>query len=387
MTYGDLREDVTSVLRDAKTVEREVEIASGNTTFIMRIRPYRTLDREVDGVVITFVDISGRKKIEEVLREHAAIVEFSQDALISLTLDGVIRSWNPGAEHLFGYSAAEAIGKPMGFLGGLDLTDEQRGLIELAKTGKSAGPAGTVGVRQNGAKMDIELAVMPIRGSDGTVTALALSARDIAERKEADAHRTLLLRELSHRVKNALATVQAVATHTLKMSASPEAFAESLSSRLMALAKTHDLLTRSEWQGASLGDVVEAELEPYQSDSHTRWTTDGPVILLGAKAAVALGMAFHELATNAAKYGALSVPNGRVEVTWEQRSDKTGSRLHLLWVEAGGPPVLGSVRKGFGTRLITDGLAYELDAEVTLEFDAMGVRCAVDVPLNETEGR
>ena len=97
-------------------------------------------------------------------------------------------------------------------------------------------------------------------------------------------------------------------------------------------------------------------------------------------------MAFHELATNAAKYGALSVPNGRVEVTWEQRSDKTGSRLHLLWVESGGPPVLGPSRKGFGTRLITDGLAYELDGEVTLEFGATGVRCAVDVPLSETEG-
>lgn len=386
MAYGDLREDVMSVLRDAKTVEREVEIASGDATFIMRIRPYRTLDRAIDGVVITFVDISGRKKIEEALREHAAIVEFSQDALISMTLDGVVRSWNPGAEHLFGYSAAEAIGKPVEFLGGFDRADEHSELIEQAKAGKSAGPVGTVRVRQNGANVDVELAVMPIRGSDGTVTALALSARDIAERKEADTHRTLLLHELSHRVKNALATVQAIAAQTLRTAPTPEAFAPSFSARLMALAKTHDLLTRGEWQGALLRDIVEAELAPYQNEAHTRWSCKGPAIRLAAQTALALGMAFHELATNAAKHGALSVPNGRIEVTWEQRADKAGDRLHLVWVEVGGPPVRRSGRKGFGTRLISDGLAYELDGEVALEFDPAGVRCAVDVPLTQPEG-
>jgi two-component system, chemotaxis family, CheB/CheR fusion protein len=386
MTYGDLREDVMSVLRDARMVEREVEIASGSATFIMRIRPYRTLDHAVDGVVITFVDITGRKKMEEVLREHAAIVEFSHDALISMTLDGVIHSWNPGAEHLFGYSAAEVIGKPISFLGGPDRTGAHGSLIEQAKAGKRAGPIEAVCVQQNGANVDVELAVMPIRGSDGAVTALALSARDIAERKAADTHRTLLLRELSHRVKNALATVQAVATQTLKTAASPEAFAESFSSRLMALAKTHDLLTRGEWQGTLLQDVIEAELAPYQNAARTRWSCAGPAIRLAAKTALALGMAFHELATNAAKHGALSVPNGRVEVTWEQRAGKAGNRLHLLWIEAGGPPVLRAGRKSFGTRLISDGMAYELDGEVALEFDAAGVRCVVDVPLIEPEG-
>ena len=385
MTYGDLREDVMSVLRNHRTIEREVEIASGNATFIMRIRPYRTLDREVDGVVITFVDISGRKKIEEVLREHAAIVEFSQDALISTTLDGIIRSWNPGAEHLFGYNAAEAIGKPIGLLCDLDLTDEQSGLIAQAKAGKSAGPVGTVGVRQDGAKVDIELAVMPIRGPDGTVAALAVSARDIAERKEADVHRSLLLRELSHRVKNTLATVQAVAIQTLRTTASPDDFAESFSSRLMALAKTHDLLTQSEWQGALLRDIVEAELAPYQNEAHTRWRCDGPATRLAAKTALALGMAFHELATNAAKHGALSVPNGRVAVSWDRRPDGAGDRLHMAWVETGGPPVVKSGRMGFGTRLIGDGLAYELDGEVALEFEAAGVRCAIDIPLLQPE--
>jgi two-component system, chemotaxis family, CheB/CheR fusion protein len=214
-----------------------------------------------------------------------------------------------------------------------------------------------------------------------------VSARGIADRKAADTHRSLLLRELSHRVKNALATVQAISTETPRMSATPEAFATSFSARLMALAKTHDLLTRGEWQGAALRDIVEAEFEPYQNDAHTRWTADGPVTLLTAKFVLALGMAFHELATNAGKHGAWSVPNGRVAVIWEQRTGKTGRRLHLLWVEAGGPPALGTGRKGFGTRLISRSLAYELDGEVTLEFAATGVRCAIDIPVSETEGR
>jgi two-component system, chemotaxis family, CheB/CheR fusion protein len=385
INYGDLREDVLTVLRDLKTVEREVEIASSGATFIMRIRPYRTLEHAVDGVVITFVDISGRKKMEETLREHAAIVEFSQDALISMTLDGVIRSWNPGAEHLFGYTAQEAIGKPIAFLGGADRNDKQSALIEQAKDGKVAGPVGAVRLRQGGENVDVELAIMPIRGSDGAVTALALSARDIAERTAADTHRTLLLRELSHRVKNALATVQAVAMQTLRTATTPKAFAASFSARLMALAKTHDLLTQGEWQGAALRDVMNAELTPYQNESHTRWNCDGPVIQLEAKTALALGMAFHELATNAAKHGALSIPSGHVYVTWERQVNEAGSRLHLVWAEREGPPVQISSHKGFGTRLISDGLAYELDGEVRLDFDAAGFRCVIDVPLSRQE--
>jgi two-component system CheB/CheR fusion protein len=324
--------------------------------------------------------------MEEALREHAAIVEFSHDALISMTLDGVIRSWNPGAENLFGYSASEAIGKPITFLGDVDGTKEQDALIAQAKAGKVTGPIGAVRLRQGGSNVDVELAVMPIRGTDGAVTALALSARDITERKEADLHRTLLLHELGHRVKNALATVQAIATQTLKAAATPEAFAVLFSARLVALAKTHDLLTRGEWQGAALQDIVEAELEPYQNESRTRWRCDGPVLRLDAQKSLALGSAFHELATNAAKHGAFLVPSGHVEVTWERRQSATGLQLYLLWAETGGPRVQKSGRSGFGTRLIGDGLAYELDGEVALDFDAAGVRCVIDVPLVEPEG-
>jgi two-component system CheB/CheR fusion protein len=386
LVYHDLRDDVLSVLRELKFVEREVEIANESLTFIMRIRPYRRLDKRAEGVVITFVDISERRKAEEVLREHAAIVEFSQDALLSLTLGGVIRSWNPGAQRLFGYSAREAIGRSFSFLASAKSIDAHNGMIEQAKAGTVAGPIGTSCLRKDGGDIAIELSVMPIRGNDGAVTTLALSARDIAERKSADAQRILLLAELSHRVKNALATVQAVATETLRSAPTPEAFTTVFSARLLALAGTHDILTRAEWQGAALREALESELAPYQNDEQSRWCGTGPVILLDAKTTLALGMAFHELATNAAKYGALSLPGGCVNVTWEVRKRGTGNRLYLVWAENGGPAVKKPDRRGFGTRLIADGVGYELDGIVELDFDVAGLRCIIDVPLNIAGG-
>jgi two-component system, chemotaxis family, CheB/CheR fusion protein len=371
-----------SVLKSLTLVEREVDVAKSGASFIMRIRPYRTIDRGIDGVVITFVDISHRKKTEETLREHASIVEFSSDALVSLTLAGVVRSWNPGAERLFGYSASETIGRLISDVAGLGWVGEQIAVIEDANAESVLGPFETIATRQDGAFLDVELTLMPIFGSNNTIAALAMSARDIGERKNADTHRELLLRELSHRVKNALATVQSIATQTLKGASTPEAFGISFSARLMALANTHDLLTQGEWQGAGLADVIDAELAPYQSDSNPRWRGEGPSIMLDAKTALALGMALHELATNAAKYGAFSFPSGRVEVTWQRQNGEKGDRLHVLWAEIDGPPVEKPRRKGFGTRLIGDGLAYELDGQVEIDFNPEGLRCTIDVPLD-----
>ena len=383
--YRDLETDVATVLRKVSVIEREVQLADSGATFIMRIRPYRTLDRRVDGVVITFVDITARKDAEDALREHAAIVEFADDALIGLTLDGIVRSWNPSAERLFGYAARRAVGQPFSFLVADDRVEEQKALLGQARAGKIAGPIETPRLRRDGSEVAIDLTVVPIRGADGAVTSLAAAARDIAERKLAETHRTLLLHELSHRVKNVLASVQSIALQTLRTVSNPDAFPATFVARIMALSNTHDLLTRSEWQGAALRDVIEAELAPYQNDTRSRWTVAGADIQLDAKTALALGMAMHELATNAAKYGALSVQAGQVEVNWRNQSTKTGSRLHLSWIESGGPHVAQPTRKGFGTRLIAEGLALELDGDVRIDFDPAGVRCTVDVPLRPPE--
>jgi two-component sensor histidine kinase len=127
--------------------------------------------------------------------------------------------------------------------------------------------------------------------------------------------------------------------------------------------------------------VIEAELAPYQSAGHKRWATGGPAIRLKPKIALALGMAFHELATNAAKYGALSTPTGHIEVRWRSLKAASGRRLHLSWVESGGPTVKKPLRKGFGSRLVADGLAFELDGDVRIDYAPTGVRCTVDSPL------
>ena len=266
LSYGNLREDVSNVLRDRGLIEREVQVTGEDATFIMRIRPYNTVDGVVDGVVITFVDISEHKRTEMILREHAAVVEFAHDALVGVDLDGSVRSWNPAAGKLFGYPAAVAIGQPVSLLAAADRSGEQAAMLDQARAGRVAGPVETVCRRQNGTDVPVELTVMPIRSPDGTVVALAAEAQDISERKHAEARRELLQHELTHRVKNTLANVQSLAMETLRTAPTLDAFRETFLSRLVALSKTHKLLTQREWEGAALRDVVETELAPYLGD-------------------------------------------------------------------------------------------------------------------------
>jgi two-component sensor histidine kinase len=203
---------------------------------------------------------------------------------------------------------------------------------------------------------------------------------DLSDRKEADKRQQLLLEELNHRVKNTLATVKALSAQTLRTAVSPEAFGEAFEGRLLALSQTHNLLNRSCWSGASLRDILMQELSPYESAESGRFLLDGDDIRLRPVAAVTLGMAFHELTTNAAKYGALSVPGGSVRVAWRQGAP---GRLQLDWQESGGPQVRPPQRRGFGSSLIEQTLAGEVCGEVRLEFLAQGLHCVLDVLLEQ----
>ncbi len=382
LNYHDLQIDVRKVLQELSVIEREVWVADTGTTFIMRIRPYHTVDGVIDGVVITFVDITALRRTEEALKEHPAIVEFAQDALISVSREGNVRSWNPGAERLFGYPAHQAIRRPIAFLIVSDATNQPAASIAQALNGEAAGAVEMVHKRPSGTEVPIEMTAMPIRDADDAIVAVAITARDISERKRAEAHSTLLLHELSHRVKNLLATVQSLAMETLRTAPTLEAFKDAFIARLMALSSTHGLLVEREWRDAGLQDVLAAELAPYQAEGQTNWTATGPNLRLSPKMAVALGMGFHELATNAVKFGAFSVPTGHVDIEWSEHVDDSGRRLHLTWTERGGPTVAETVHKGFGSRLIAEGLAYELDGDVRLEYHPEGVRCTIDVPMD-----
>jgi two-component sensor histidine kinase len=214
-----------------------------------------------------------------------------------------------------------------------------------------------------------------------------LAAEDeVAARQEVEAQRKLLLDELNHRVKNTLATVQSIARQTLREGRSLLTVRETFQSRLISLSQTHDLLTRDHWRGAGLAELVRMELAPYSGGAPGRVLAEGPDVWLSPSVALALGMALHELATNAAKYGSLSLPDGRVEATWTLPDSKS-PRLVLSWREVGGPPVTTPTHEGFGTRLITSGLKRQLRGEVNIQYLPAGLRCTIDIPLQDAERR
>lgn len=210
----------------------------------------------------------------------------------------------------------------------------------------------------------------------GRAVRMAGISLDITARRAAEERQALLIHELNHRVKNTLATVQSMAMQSLRSAEDPLAANAAFLDRLMALSRVHDLLSEGVWEGASLSDVVRRTLEPYVQDL-SRLTVLGPAVHLVPNAAVTLNLALHELATNAMKYGALSVPAGRVDITWRAE----GAVLVIDWREAGGPPVEAPKRRGFGSRLIERGLAHEL-GEARLAFPPEGLWCQISVPID-----
>jgi two-component sensor histidine kinase len=204
----------------------------------------------------------------------------------------------------------------------------------------------------------------------------------LEERKQTAARQTLLIRELHHRVKNTLATVQALVGATVRSTTTVEEFYRAFSARVVSLANTHSLLTEDYWQTASLREMLTNELGPYDDDAG-RVVLNGPLVELSSDLAVPTGMAIHELTTNAAKFGALSVPTGRVEVAWNIERQDNSRKLRLEWVERGGPPVEPPQRKGFGSTLLQRVLTAQAQAEIHIDFEKAGLRFKMDAPLIE----
>ena len=196
----------------------------------------------------------------------------------------------------------------------------------------------------------------------------------------------LMVNELNHRVKNTLATVQSIVAQTLRGADVPADVRETLTSRVMALSRAHDVLTDEQWAGAELREIAFQAAVPYQAgDAEERFLLDGPAVRLPPKTAIAVALAFHELATNAAKYGALATPAGRVELTWTLRGQGERKMLRIRWEESGGPAVTPPKRTGFGTRLIERGLAADLRGRVVLSFPPDGVVCEIEAEVGDEE--
>jgi two-component sensor histidine kinase/PAS domain-containing protein len=224
----------------------------------------------------------------------------------------------------------------------------------------------------------------PICDKDGAVTGIFVAGYDVTEQKRSEAHRQLLIRELSHRVKNTLAIVQAIASRTLRADVAPEQARTDFNDRILALARAHDILTTERWHGAAVQSLVEKALE-HQTDSADRFRFGGPPVLLSARAVTTMTMALHELSTNAAKYGALSTAEGRIEVTWELVGPEGDQRLKFTWAEKNGPPVEPPKRKGFGSRLIEQSIAMEFEGSSHVDFRPDGLVCTIEAPLAQMQ--
>lgn len=213
---------------------------------------------------------------------------------------------------------------------------------------------------------------------------LSVYFRDISDRKQEEARQLLLINELNHRVKNTLATVQAIAAQSLRGADVPPAARERFMDRLMALSQANDLILRQNWRGARLLDLIARVLSPHMSPQEpSRFVVSGPDMLLKPKAATSLALALHELSTNAAKYGALATPSGSISLTWEVAGELSEAELKLVWMESGGPRVEVPAASGFGMRLLKDGLRGDLRAQVRIDYPPSGAICTIVAPMAE----
>jgi PAS domain S-box-containing protein len=314
-----------------------------------------------------------RKRGEEASQRLAAIVRSSFDAIISKRLDGIVTSWNASAEHMFGYAAPEMIGQSIRRLIPPDRQHEEDEILRKLAANQRVEPFETIRLRKDGRTLPVSLTISPLVDGRGEVMGASKVVRDISEQKARENQVNLLLQEVSHRSKNLLSVVQAIANRSASDNTSE--FLHRFSQRLQALAVNQDLLISNEWQGIDLEKLLRAQLAPFAPEERVR--LHGPAIQLSAASAQAIGMAVHELATNASKYGALSTEDGIVELIWTTAD----GIFTLSWAEQGGPPVSPPVSQGFGSVVTSTLVRQSLDAKVKSDYARSGLRWRVQCPI------
>ncbi len=285
---------------------------------------------------------------------------------------------------LTGYTRGEVLGQEFNFF--LAHADNPKTLAEIAEAFENTAPNVSQEVnyrRKDGSEFWAALFISPVRNEAGEIIQYFSSFVDLTSHKEHEEQSRMLIGELNHRVKNTLAVVQSIVSQVLRAGGTPEQIKDAIQSRLLTLSRSHDLLTRESWQDADLKDIVVHALEPFLTAEAytTRIVITGRSLRFPPRSALALAIAFNELATNAVKYGSLSVPSGVILIDWHIEQSDTGEKLVLTWKETGGPEVFPPTRHGFGTRMIENGLAYELGGAVTLQYRPEGLICTVVVPV------
>jgi PAS domain S-box-containing protein len=378
------------VLQTGIPADCEVSYAlpQGRKLFALHVHPTFGPDRKVTGITTTATDISRVRSLESEQRdlseELAGTLQRYETALRGsnvtvFTQDRDLR-YTSISNPMFERKIDEIIGH----------TDEEvlppasrSAIIALKRAALESGTPqdSEVCVQTASGERWHDLHIEPLRDIMGAIVGLSCAAVDITERKEGEAHLRLLMRELTHRSKNLLAVIQAMARQTARHVGSIDAFLTQFGARLQALATSHDLLVQESWYGVSLFELVRSQLGHYLDRVGTQVSLDGPTVVLKPEAAQSLGLALHELATNAAKYGALSVPGGHVSIRWKRLPATEGHGVEICWNEEGGPKVQQPEQRGFGTMVIEQNLTRSLDAEVTLDFNSGGLRCRIVIPV------
>jgi PAS domain S-box-containing protein len=308
---------------------------------------------------------------------YRRIFEQANDLIVTATLDQVITDCNPAAAAAIELPREEIVGRSMGDFLAPGMMEQARAMLERKMVEGGTTRHELVVVSQSGRHLQWDVNSTLTLDPAGKPVGLHAIARDVTERRRAEERQRLLVNELNHRVKNTLALVQGLALQSFKSGRDMADAREAFQQRLAALAAAHDLLTRESWEGATLGELMREALALYDGGEE-RISWSGPPARLNPKAAVSLVMALHELCTNAAKYGALSVPEGRVALGWRVEGD----RLHLEWRERGGPPVRPPERRGFGFRMIERALAADMAGGAKLDFEPEGLVCRIDATLD-----
>lgn len=391
------------VLRSGEPLrEREfvVERPDGMRHYMsVSIDPLHDDDGRCIGAVNCFRNITDRRetqhelaRFESELREYAqriaATYEHAAIGITEVGADGKLRRANEAMCDITGYAREELVGTRL-----FDRTYEPD--IETDRNAFQQQIAGEIGNysvekrmrRKDGRVVWVSVRSSPVRDAGDHFLYAVRVVQDITERKEAEERQRLLLDELNHRVKNTLATVQSLAKQTAATAATPSAFREGFEGRLIALSKAHDQLTMRNWQDADLRGILKAAIAPYVAVGHEQAVLRGEDVMLRPRAAVTLAMVFHELTTNAAKYGCLSVPAGRIHVAWEVRTPPDKPPLLAIdWSEQGGPPVAPPRRRSFGSRFIEGSVPSELRGTARLVFAPEGLRCSLEIPLASAQG-
>jgi two-component sensor histidine kinase/PAS domain-containing protein len=364
-------------------------LRNGNTSLPVSIWTHPISIGDTTATLVTLTDLSVHRRAEQIAaaeRFARSVLEQATDAILVLAPNGRIThaSWraNEIAEQPpVGCTFSEAF--PLEVQSAVQAGTLARFSAESLDTLLATKPFHGVEVKLRGeraAKSTFLLSAGPLLDDAKSPVGSIVTLTDMTDRKRAEEQQTMMVAELNHRVKNILAIVQSIAAQTLRSSGSLANFADAFAGRLKALAIAHDILTQTRWIGIGLNELLATVLAPYRSADEERVKIEGPAILLPAGAVVPLSMALHELTTNAVKYGALSVPGGRIDITW-RLTGADGRSVELIWRERDGPKVERGTAGGFGTALIDRVITYDLDGKTEIDFDPAGIRCTIKFPV------